>query len=97
MDVNISSIKQRPYKLVLHLEIEPWLWYSKSGGDYIAPDKDHTDCSTHPCSNIILNKLSKDWSGVGVDNSHNDINENTVDVIRDNNISNRQFYHRLNW
>jgi hypothetical protein len=98
IDLNITNVKSRPYKETLHLGIAPWLWYSKSGRSYKAPSSSNTDCSTHPCSNIIINKISKDWSGVGVDNSHNDVNKNTVDVNRSNsNNLNKQIYHKLNW
>jgi hypothetical protein len=98
IDVSINNAIERPYKATLHLGIPSWLWYSKSGRSYKAPSSSNTDCSTHPCSNIIINKISKDWSGVGVDNSHNDVNKNTVDVNRSNsNNLNKQIYHKLNW
>jgi hypothetical protein len=41
---------------------------------------------------------SKGWMGVGVDNSHNDVNKNTVDVNKSSSDNpKKQLYDRMNW
>jgi hypothetical protein len=99
IDVDTSNVVSRPYKATLHLNIDSWLWYSKRGETYQAPSELNRDCATHPCSNILINKIPKSgWRGVK-NNSAYDVNTNTVDMNRsnDNNNSKKDIYYKINW
>jgi hypothetical protein len=99
IDVDTSNVVSRPYKATLHLNIDSWLWYSKSGRTYKASSSSNTDCSTHPCSNILINKIPKNgWKGVKNNSAYN-VNTNTVDINRsnDSNNSKKDIYYKINW
>ena len=98
-DQNISispTTNTRPYKIRLHLFIPKWLWYSKDGIKYKSPSIDNTDCSTHPCINILfLPQSHKDWAGVGTNETENNVSKHSIDT-NFNTIKDRS-YHKINW
>ena len=90
------STNIRPYKVRLHLFIPTWLWYSKGGVVYKSPSNDNTDCTTHPCINILfLPQSRKNWIGTGTNEVENNVSKHSIN-ININAIKDRS-YHKINW
>jgi len=88
----------RPYKVKLHLNIPTWLWYSIYDKTYISPDSSHTDCTTHPCVNILFSgEGSKNWAGVGTNENENNATTNTINSNIKQNTKKNNSFHRLSW
>ena len=97
-DIYISTtLKIRPYKAVVHFMIPNWLWYSKKGYSYVIPDGSHTDCATHPCSNVLFKKVGTNyWGGKGTNENENNASKQSVNIELQK-LDKKEEYQRINW
>ena len=89
----------RPYRVILHLDIPSWLWYSKTGKSYLKPNSLNSDCLTHPCYNILFepHSGSKIWSGEGTNSDENNVSTHTINSNIRQNVIKNDSYQRINW
>ena len=89
----------RPYRVILHLDIPSWLWYSKNGKSYLKPNSLNSDCLTHPCYNILFepHSGSKIWSGEGTNRDENNVSTHTINSNIRQNVIKNDSYQRINW
>jgi len=92
------NVITRPYKAKLHLNIPTWLWYSNYNKEYIAPNSTNTDCTTHPCVNVLfLPKTDETWSGAGTNQTENNVTNNTVHSTIKQNTKKNNSFHKISW
>jgi len=96
LSVNLLK-KVAPYKTKLHLHIPGWLWYSSYGIEYKKPSSSNMDCLTHPCVNLLFEKVSLNkWAGEGTEMKENNASTNTIDIKLKETPHNK-IYKKMEW
>ena len=68
----------RPYKEIVHLNIDSWLWFNKRSDKY---DTNSNSCKNHPCINLLYLKTSTNaWNGVGTNEKENNVSTHSIGV-----------------
>ena len=67
-NVELSTNNELSYDTNIHLSISSWLWYNPLAITYKDPSVNNKDCLTHPCENVMFDKIGTGWGGIGKNN-----------------------------